>query len=259
MRIISLNTWGGRAGKENLLSFFKKYADTTDIFCLQEVWSAPYEHFEGKLAGGVPLINENIMVQATHDISAELPNHTAFFHPHVGDNYGLFMLVKKEYGVIASGDIFVHKEKGFVSDEDVGNHARNIQYVTIKTTSGPITIINFHGLWTNVEPGTGKKDSPERLEQSAKILEFTKRLQNPFILCGDFNLLPDTKSVQMFEEAGLRNLIKEFAVTSTRTSFYTKPVKFADYAFVSKDVDLKTFKVLPDEVSDHAPMLIEVE
>lgn len=27
MRIISLNTWGGRGGKENLLAFFKKHAD----------------------------------------------------------------------------------------------------------------------------------------------------------------------------------------------------------------------------------------
>ena len=56
----------------------------------------------------------------------------------------------------------------------------------------------------------------------------------------------------------MRNLIKEFGVTSTRTSFYTKPVKFADYVFVSKDINLKNLKILPHEVSDHTPLLIEV-
>lgn len=255
MHIISLNTWGGRAGKENLLSFFRTHADTTDIFCLQEIWSAPYEHLEGRLAGGVPLVNEKIMVHAVREISAELPNHKTFFHPHVGDNYGLFMTIKKELEVINEGDVFVYKQKGFISDEDVGNHARNIQYVTVISNNQPITVINFHGLWN----GKGKTDTEDRIQQSKNVLEFTKGIQNPFVLCGDFNLLPDTKSIRMFEDAELRNLIKEFGVTSTRTSFYTKPHKFADYVFISNDVTLKDFKVLPDEVSDHAPLLIEVE
>ncbi|MFA6519354.1 MAG: endonuclease/exonuclease/phosphatase family protein [Candidatus Paceibacterota bacterium] len=258
MRIVSLNTWGGRAGKEGLLAFFKMHADTTDIFCLQEIWSAPYEHLEGHLAGGLEIDNEQIMVYGLQEISAALPSHVAFFRPHHGDHYGLLMLVNKNLSVIEEGDVFVYKERGYVPDGDVGNHARNIQYITAETASGLITVINFHGLWTGEGPGKGKKDSPERLEQSEKILEFTKQLKNPFVLCGDFNLLPDTESIRKFEDAGLRNLIKEFGVTSTRTSFYTKPQKFADYVFISGDVDLKDFKVLPNEVSDHAPLLIEI-
>ena len=255
MQIISLTTWGGRAGKEKLLEFFKTYADTTDIFCLQEIWSAPYEHLEGRLAGGVPLINEKIMGHALRDISAILPNHQAFFHPHVGDNYGLLTLIRKEYRVINEGDTFVYKERGFISDEDVGNHARNIQYVTIETVSGPITIINFHGLWN----GKGKTDTGDRIRQSKNILEFTKKLDGDYILCGDFNLLPDTESIRLFEDAGLRNLIREYNVVSTRTSFYTKPEKHADYAFISEGITVKDFKILPHEVSDHAPLLIEVQ
>ncbi len=254
MRIISLNTWGGRAGKEKLLSFFKTYADTTDIFCLQEIWSEPYEHLEGRLAGGVPLINEKIMTHALRDISSVLPNHRAFFHPHVGDNYGLLMFVRKEYRVINEGDIFVYKEKGFISGKDVGNHARNIQYVTVENVTGPITIINFHGLWN----GKGKTDTEDRIQQSKNILEFTSKLNGEHILCGDFNLLPHTESIKLFEKEGLRNLIKEYEISSTRTSFYTKPEKYADYIFVTKGVQVKTFKVLPDEISDHAPLLIKV-
>lgn len=45
MKLISLNTWGGRAGKEELLAFFERYQDI-DIFCLQEIWSAPYNDMD---------------------------------------------------------------------------------------------------------------------------------------------------------------------------------------------------------------------
>ena len=254
MRIISLNTWGGRAGKDNLLGFFKKYGPLTDIFCLQEIWSAPYMHLDGKSAGGRTLINDQIMVHGLQEISAALPDHIPFFRPHHGDFYGLLMLVRKTLNVIEEGEVFVHKHKGYEPKGDVGLHARNVQYVTLKTDAGLVTVMNFHGLWN----GKGKGDCIERLEQSDRILEFIKNIQNPSLLCGDFNLLPDTESIKKFEDAGFRNLIKEFGITSTRTRFYDKDTPFADYAFITEDIHLKDFRVLPDEVSDHAPLLIEV-
>ncbi len=254
MRIISLNTWGGRAGKEKLLEFFKTQAGTTDIFCLQEIWSAAYQHLDGHNAGGVVIKHEQVLTHGLQEISAILQNHTSFFRPHFMDNYGLLMFVSKNLTIVEEGEVFVYKEKGHIPKGDVGTHARNIQYVTVETAGCPITVINFHGLWN----GKGKGDSPDRLEQSDRILEFTNKLKNPFVLCGDFNLLPNTESLRKFEDAGLRNLIKEFGVTSTRTSFYIKPEKFADYVFISDGTDIKDFKVLPDEVSDHAPLLAEV-
>ncbi len=255
MRIISLNTWGGKGGKKKLLEFFKAHADTTDVFCLQEIWSEPYPHLEGRLAGGVALNNEQTMVYALREISAALPNHVAFFRPLLGNNYGLLMLIRKELRAIEEGEFFVYKQKGFYSEADVGDHARLIQYVTIAAGTKMITIINFHGLWN----GKGKTDTEDRIQQSKNILEFTSKLDGEYILCGDFNLLPDTESLKLFEMAGLRNLIKEYGISSTRTSFYTKPEKHADYMFVTKGIQVKDFKVLPDEVSDHAPLLIETE
>ncbi len=60
-------------------------------------------------------------------------------------------------------------------------------------------------------------------------------------------------------ELGLENLITKYGVTSTRTSLYTRSdEKFADYIFVSKGVDVKDFKVMPDEVSDHAALYLEI-
>lgn len=254
MKIVSLNTWGGRAGKEGLLNFFDVHQNDVDIFCLQEIWAAPYEHLEGEDAGALAIRHENIMVYGKRDISELLKNHTHYFRPHHLDSYGLMMLVRDGVPVVEEGDVFVHKERGYVPVGDVGLHARNIQYVKTTLDGRSLSVVNFHGLWN----GKGKGDSEDRIEQAKNILEFIKTLEGDVVLCGDFNLLPDTKSIQMFEEFGLRNLIKEFGVTSTRTSHYKKDEKFADYVFVSKGVRVEDFRVLPDEVSDHAPLLLEI-
>jgi len=255
MKLISLNTWGGRAGKANLLAFFEKHRDSADIFCLQEMWSAPYKDLEGHAAGGKAIDHSQIMVYGVQEISKLLTDYEAYFRPHLLDDYGLLLLVKKDVKIIEEGEIFVHKHKGYVPEGDLGNHARNIQYVKFETPLGPRTVINFHGLWN----GGGKTDSPDRLLQSDKIADFIKSLNNPFVLCGDFNLLPDTESLKKLEMLGLRNLIKEGGITSTRTSFYDKPSKFADYTLVSKGIEVKAFRVLSDEVSDHSPMYLEFE
>jgi len=254
MKIISLNTWGGRAGKDKLLEFFATHKDV-DVFCLQEIWSAPYEHLEGHAAGGMSIDHSNIMVYGLQEISTLLNTHAAYFKPHHLDNYGLLMLIKKDLDVIAEGDVFVYKERGHIPEGDVGFHARNVQFATIATKNGNRTILNFHGLWN----GGGKGDSDDRLLQSERIIQFMKTLSNPYVMCGDFNLLPDTQSLKKLEDSGLRNLVKENGITSTRTSFYTKPEKFADYAFVSDEIAIKDFKVLPDEVSDHSPLYLEFE
>jgi len=255
MKLITLNTWGGRAGRKSLLDFFEKYKDV-DVFCLQEIWSAPYEHLEGHSAGGLAINHEQIMTRGMQEISETLPDHLSYFHPHHLDNYGLQMLVANNLDVMEDGEVFVYKHKGYVPDGDVGNHARNIQYVSLDLLGKLITIINFHGLWD--EKAKGKIDTENRKNQSKKIVEFVEKLSNDVILCGDFNLLPDTESIAILERAGLRNLIKEYNITSTRTSFYTKPEKHADYVFVSKGIDVKTFKVLPDEVSDHFALFLEI-
>lgn len=254
MKVITLNTWGGRAGKEGLLEFLRMQAKDTDIFCLQEVWSAPYEHIEGHAAGGLAIDHSQVMVYGLQEITALLTEHMPYFHPHHLDNYGLLMLVKNGVEVVNSGEVYVHKHKGFLPEGDVGHHGRNVQYVTIRTPDGQKTFANFHGLWN----GKGKTDSEERLMQSAKIINFVDAVGGEVVLCGDFNLLPDTESISMLERSGLRNMIKEFGVTSTRTSHYTKPEKYADYIFTTEKITVKDFSVLPDEVSDHAPLLLEI-
>ena len=124
MKILSLNTWGGQAGKDKLLSFFAKHNHDIDIFCLQEIWSAPYKNLDGRLAGGTAINHRDIMVYGKRDIAKTLPGYQVYFHPHHLDNYGLMMLVKKGLGVVEESEVFVHKHKDYQPEGDIGKHAR---------------------------------------------------------------------------------------------------------------------------------------
>lgn len=253
MKLISLNTWGGRAGKKELLSFFEKNKDV-DVFCLQEMWNAPYDNMEGHDAGGLAIKNDDIMTHGVQEVSHTLSKHRPYFAPPYLGNYGLLILVKREFEIVDTGEVFVYKHKGYEPTGDIGDHARNIQYITLKTDKGLVTFINFHGLW---KKGVKKEDIPERIEQSQKIVEFLKTLTNPFVFAGDFNLLPESESIKIIENAGYKNLIKEYKIKSTRTSYYKHEEKHADYAFVSNSISVNDFKVLPDEVSDHSPLYLD--
>jgi endonuclease/exonuclease/phosphatase family metal-dependent hydrolase len=249
MKLISLNTWGGEAGVKELLEFLQSHTDT-DVFCLQEVWNGG-EHMITKQTGGSWLANRVTTLYA--DIVAALPDYEAYYRPHFHDFYGLLLLVKKGIRVHEEGELYIYKEKGYISEKDFGDHGRILQYVTLQTEHGPRTIINLHGLWN----GQGKGDSDDRIEQSDRITSFVTTLEVPHVVIGDFNLRPDTESLKKIEGAGLRNLISEYGIESTRTSHYTKAEKFADYALVSEGIEVQDFKVLPDEVSDHAPLYLE--
>ena len=63
----------------------------------------------------------------------------------------------------------------------------------------------------------------------------------------------------MCETEGMHNLIDQHNIISTRTSYYPKEEKFADYVFTSHEIKVNHFSVLKEEVSDHAPLLIDFD
>ena len=152
------------------------------------------------------------------------------------------------------GDVFVFRDRNARKDDNT-SIGRNLEFITFKQNKKKFAVFNFHGLWN----GMGKTDTEDRLEQSRKVKEFMKKFNDlEKILCGDFNLLPNTESLAILSE-DMKNLVKDFDITSTRSKLYTKPEKFADYILVSPDVSVKKFTVMQDEVSDHLPLLLEFD
>lgn len=241
MKLITLNIWGAQI-REPFIEFIKRNKDI-DIFCFQEL----YDKAKEKIA--------HIYPDKSYDIFSEikdlLPEHNAFFRPSVDTHYGIGIFIKKKFNILDEGAMEIHPNRSAEGVLD-GHHSRNLQWIKYETGGKISVILNVHGLWN----GMGKTDTPDRIDQSNRIREFMNNVDFPKILCGDFNLRPDTESLKIIEE-GLNNLVRINKVTSTRTSFYKREEKFADYIFTSPEIIVNKFEVLPDEVSDHSPLLLD--
>jgi endonuclease/exonuclease/phosphatase family metal-dependent hydrolase len=116
-----------------------------------------------------------------------------------------------------------------------------------------LAIINVHGIWQ----GGIKTDTEAKIEQSKKILDLAEKTDGRKIICGDFNVLPDTKSIQMLADK-YTDLIREYGIKETRSSLYTKELRHAGFVFVDNKISVKDFSVPNMVVSDHLPMIIEL-
>lgn len=240
MKLITLNIWGGHV-RQALLDFIKAHQDI-DIFCFQEV----YHNAKDK----VSLEDRKVSLAIFSELQTLLPEHDAFFRPAVRGIYGLGTFTRKNIKVLNEGDISIH-----INEHYCGNgptHSRNMQWLECRVDQQIYSILNVHGLWN----GMGKTDTPERIAQSQRIRNFMDTINHPKILCGDLNLRPDTESLKLIEQ-DLQNHVRLNHVSSTRTSLYPKAEKFADYILTSPEIKVLKFEVLKDEVSDHAPLMIE--
>jgi endonuclease/exonuclease/phosphatase family metal-dependent hydrolase len=254
MKLISLNTWGGRSFYP-LIDFFKHKAAETDIFCLQEIFHTDQKELDDRHPE--ELLRGDLFKKITETLG-DFDGHFASFEdkPHL---QSLAMFIKKSLTVRESGDFLVHVPKQPKERGSIVLSSRKLQYARVGGAGAEHTVINFHGLWM---PGP-KTDTQERLTQSEEVKMFLKGTNGPNVLCGDFNLLPETEAMAILEE-NMRNLVKEYAVPSTRTVLYRhyddpKEPNFADYVLVSPGVAVREFKVLPDIVSDHSPLYLEYE
>lgn len=240
MKLITLNIWGGHV-RDPLLAFINSYKDI-DIFCFQEVYRDAKEKISTE--------DRNVSLNIFTELQALLPDHNAFFRPVVNDIYGVGMFVKKHIEVLGEGDVCIHENHTYIGRGP--SHSRNLQWLECHVNNHVYSISNIHGLWN----GMGKTDTPARIAQSLRIRDFINTIQVPKIVCGDFNLRPDTESLKIIED-GMNNLIKMYKVSSTRTSLYSKQEKFADYILTSPEIAINEFTVLKDEVSDHSPLFFD--
>jgi len=88
-----------------------------------------------------------------------------------------------------------------------------------------------------------------------------KRKDTPTIIVGDFNLLPDTKSIAMLNNE-FRNLISEYKISTTRPDFRdNRDVgnNVVDYIFVNEKIKVNNFEVPNINISDHFPLILDFE
>lgn len=243
MKLVSLNVWCG-VKYEELKKFLKYQSKDIDIFCFQEVRN-------GKYLNQAENINEKIKL--FKDMETILPGFTGYF-AEMASGVGLAAFVRNgiEVSQVKSVQIMASEDLEHLSGVNgVKFYPRTLQSLYLK--DGNLIIHNFHGI-----PKGDKKDTPERVLQTQRLLEIIDSNDASQILVGDFNLNIDTEAIAKLESR-MRNLIKgsEFKTTRNSNYEYFEIMPFADYIFVSEGIKVDKFKVLPDEASDHLALLLD--
>lgn len=260
MELLSLNMENGRH-HDPLVKFLERQAKSVDIFCFQEVTSSSSPGTFG----------EGYSYDLLRSIIQALPGFVGRFDAYTekldfeGQKIELDLKLGQAFfirqGVVGATNIealfILGEHSQMMVDEGLENYPTLMQLADLKAGEMVFRTGNYHGI---PRPGT-KRDTAARIEQSRKIIDLVGNRSVPTIVAGDFNLLPDTRSVAMFEEAGFRNLVREFKVATTRSTlnrFYGTPQQqnFADYIF-TRGVEVEAFEVLPDEVSDHLALKLK--
>jgi len=243
MKLISLNAWCGI--KYELLKEFLKYqSKDVDIFCFQEIRNGEYLNQIEEASERINLFG---------DLKNILPDFDCYFTEMV-PGVGIASFVRKNIKVekAESKQILTAQETKHLSmPNGESYYPRVIQSIYLKNRD--LIIHNFHGI-----SGNFKKDTPERDLQTNRLLEIINNSVKSQILVGDFNLDMNTEAILKLENQ-MKNLVKAGGFKTTRNSNYNKidVLPFADYAFVSKDIKINQFEVLPDEVSDHLALLLD--
>ncbi|NMB82097.1 MAG: hypothetical protein GYA14_09795 [Ignavibacteria bacterium] len=231
MKEIYLNTDQTRCGKP-LEDFVRDKSSNYDIFCFQEV----------------PRTKVGLLKECLPGFEAVVA-HKKYYG---NCEYGQATFFKKSLFLNESGKILKNGLVGFAI------------WTRFNINGSDLTIVNLHGV---PQPGD-KKDNNVRMKQSEMLLRFLENVKGRVIIGGDFNLDVDTKSVKMIEDAGYRNLIKDFGIKTTRNSLAWRKFQdvsgfvkqyFADYCFVSPDVKVDNFEVPYVEVSDHLPLILDFD
>lgn len=231
MKLVFLNVWWGKV-ENSLAKFIKEQAHDTDIFCLQEVSG-----------------EAQALCRATIPDYEEIVAHKGI----IKDNHFFQVIyVNKKSKLLSSGTLFENQDDSGLAI-----------YIEIQFAGHNLYILNFHGTWRPLN----KLDSPEKIRQSEELIGLFEDKKGQKIIGGDFNLFPETESIRLFEGSNYRNLIKDFHIPTTRNRLgwdrfpppkYEKQL-YSDYVFVSPDVKVKNFSVPDIEVSDHLPMILEIE
>ena len=232
MEIVFLNTFNGKI-RQPIEEFIASRAGKTDIFCLQEAYSG--NGGMGQLAVALLPGYQPICVYKALDDKDDFPQAT-FVHRRLQE---------------------INHEVLFPNNPNVGLGIATV----VEYGGNQIAVCNFHG---RSKPGH-KLDTPDRLAQSRDIIEYFATLAIPLtIIGGDFNTDLDTEAIRMFNQAGYRNLITEYGIRTTRNrlaweKYPNTPQLHSDYVFVRPSVQVISFEVIDNEISDHLPLILKIE
>jgi len=237
---------------EEIIAYIKNY--NFDILQLQEVTGGTFNRYhaidsfrELKKRLGY----EGVLTKTTTRLNDESSyfGKAIFFKP-------TFTLVSQQVVWFKSAAQLKEFPK---TPEEIQNLPHNALHIQLEKDGKTIDCINTHLAW-----GPTPEDQPYKLEQAKILVDYMKHVPAPFVLSGDFNVTPDSQIVKWMDAIG-KNLTTEYHITNTlnaRThrakTLFPKGLA-VDYIYTSKKIQVKSFAVINDDLSDHLGLKMEFE
>lgn len=166
-------------------------------------------------------------------------------------------LILSKFPIIAADNKHFYKNYELALDwtnfksED---HARALQEVVIDSPQGRLRIFNIHGTWS-----ADKLDNDRTKNEVDFVLREVGGNTEDTLVCGDFNLLPHTDSIQKLSKS-LHNTVEAFGIKTTRPDFKDNLESgntIVDYIFTGTNIAVSALHVPQVAISDHLPLVMD--
>jgi endonuclease/exonuclease/phosphatase family metal-dependent hydrolase len=242
MKLISLNVALFEPNNQALADFFNE--ENADILALQEVTRRLDPEAQAAFVSKDTI--DAAAPALTHQFFAPVMMardfNTPHFHGHdyFAMDFGGFMdfgeYLKSKYPIPSGKNVFLENQYSLITDWASWPKVehRAVQVTNIITPhSKPLRVINYHGFWSK-----DKIDQPRTLAASHTILALAQEAHSPVIICGDFNLFPETESIKLLASQ-FTNLVDSYNIHTTRPAsneLHHSKRNVVDYIFVSPEV-----------------------
>jgi len=252
LKFIQINIYKGQY-LENLLEFLKD--ESPDVLALQEVSSGDVNNCPDKSLKLFSVIRDQLGMNGLFD-------NVVKFSDSTDSTLGNAILTRQE--IIDSSVVRLKEFRSvtlaeFKDTKIWPDFSRNLLDTTLLFDGKKIHVISVHGAWS-VPP----VDTEEKIRQAKIIvnhLDNLNKTNQPFILGGDLNMPPRTKVIEMINQVSKNLMIGSgFQYTTHPKIHKIVPRKLlVDYIFTSRHFDIKSLKVPEVTVSDHLPIIAELE
>ncbi len=251
IKVLSLNTWMGGILWQPCYDFVT--AQNADIILLQEIYSGVDEQFDPRF-------------RSKHLFESAFPNYHSFFSAFIGD-------LREKEGLIDNGNLVLSRwplieQETIIFDQpyarydhdnttDFSNWAAGSQRVVINLPGNQnLQLANLHGpVWNK-----GAEPTIRRINMVKSINAICNRAI-PTIIAGDSNATPDNPIWRDFTTPLLSvfdgQLVTTFNMRRKNNPGYATAV--VDVFLISSGIEVKRAQCLDEDISDHLPMVVELE
>ena len=239
---MSLNMWQGRLERV-LLKHLEKSG--VDFACMQEA-----VEYDGQSLG---------LISSFHKIGNSLGLDEQFFSKLISIKFGdkelaFGNVIYSRVPFTQASTIFTRGEYKNDFNFDVDDYnIRAFQHAQVEINGKKLNLLNHHGHHID----SHKLGDNETMRQVKQIIEYIKSLEGYVILCGDFNLSPESDSIKLIDKY-LANLSTLYSLKTTRSKLTYKN-EVCDYIFVSRDIKINSFVMDETIISDHNALILDFD